>query len=291
MGKIHTSIQKAIEKSRRSQSAEPRSGHGAQSSAARQKDAATASKTNRVPLAGSEKFRVLHTAHADKEVMEQSRFVSEVDDRSAIAAYKVLRTRVLQRMRSNNWRTLLVTSAGAGEGKTLTASNLALSLSRDVNQSVLLVDLDLKRSRVAQYFGFDVEIGDGIGEYLTGSAEIPDIVYSPSGMERISIIPNRSEIEHSSDLLSSPRMKELLEWLRVQSERTIVIFDMPPVLVDDDVLAFCPVVDAVLLVVAQGQTERALLEKAMSLLSETNLLGIVLNKSSESGGDNAYGYY
>jgi len=202
-----------------------------------------------------------------------------------------MRTRVLQRMRSNNWHTLLVTSAGAGEGKTLTASNLALSISRDVNQSVLLVDLDLQRSMVAQYFGFDSEIKNGIGDYLKGTAEIPDIVYSPSGLQRISIIPNGSVVEHASDLLSGPRMKELLAWIQQQSNRTIVIFDMPPVLVDDDVLAFCPEVDAVLLVVEQGKTERALLEKAMSLLAETNFLGVVLNKCSESSGGNAYGYY
>ena len=280
MSKIHTSIQEAIKKSRRSRSAEHSAEHDEFSTESSQEG-----KT------GSGIFRVFQTAQTDKDVMEESRFVSEVDDRRAVAAYKILRTRVLQRMRSNNWRTLIVTSAGAGEGKTLTASNLALSLARDVNQSVLLVDLDLQRSKVARYFGFDFDVKNGIGEYLNGSAEIPDIVYSPSDLERISIIPNRDAIEHSSDLLSGPRMKELLAWIRQQSDRTIVIFDMPPVLVDDDVLAFCPEVDAVLLVVEQGKTDRASLEKTMSLLAETNLLGVVLNKCDEMDAENAYGYY
>lgn len=285
MSKIYTSIQKAIEKSRQSQSvvppaAKPRAQHQESSSETRQAE-----------TSGSGIFRLFQTAQTDKQVMEENRVVSEIDDESAIAAYKIMRTRVLQRMRSNNWRTLLVTSAGPGEGKTLTASNLALSISRDVNQSVLLVDLDFKRSRVAEYFGFDVEIKTGIGEYLNGTAEIEDIVYNPSDLQRISIIPNRGAIENSSDLLSGPRMKQLLAWIQQQSNRTIVIFDMPPVLVGDDVLAFCPEVDAVLLVVAQGQTERASLEKAMSLLAETNVLGVVLNKCGESSGENAYGYY
>ncbi|MBU2676277.1 MAG: CpsD/CapB family tyrosine-protein kinase [Gammaproteobacteria bacterium] len=223
--------------------------------------------------------------------MEESCLVSELEDRAAIAAYKVLRTRVLQRMRSHKWRTLVVTSVGAGEGKTLTASNLAISLARDVNQSILLVDLDLKRSKVATYFGFDSEMKNGIGEYLNGTAEIPDIVYSPSGLKRISIIPNGGAVDHASDLLSGPRMKELLAWIRQQSDRTIVIFDMPPIMVDDDVLAFCPQVDAVLLVVAQGQTDRVLLQKTMGLLAETNMLGVVVNRCDESTSDNAYGYY
>lgn len=86
-------------------------------------------------------------------------------------------------------------------------------------------------------------------------------------------------------------MKELLTWIQEQSGRTIVIFDMPPVLVDDDVLAFCPEIDAVLLVVSQGQTDRVSLEKAMDLLAETNMLGVVLNRCNERGIDNAYGYY
>lgn len=280
MSKIYSSLQKAIEKSRGSEAAEPHARRRASSSKISQED-----------KSGSGIFQIFQTAQTDKDVMEESRFVSEVDDRRAVAAYKILRTRVLQRMRSNNWRTLLVTSPGAGEGKTLTASNLALSLARDVNQSVLLVDLDLQRSKVARYFGFDIDIKNGIGEYLSGSAEIPDIVYSPSNLDRISIIPNRDAIEHSSDLLSGPRMKELLAWIQQQSDRTIVIFDMPPVLVDDDVLAFCPEIDAVLLVVSQGKTDRAALEKTMSLLAETNLLGVVLNKCDEMNADNAYGYY
>jgi capsular exopolysaccharide synthesis family protein len=179
---------------------------------------------------------------------------------------------------------------GAGEGKTLTASNLALSLSRDVNQSVVLVDLDLQRSKVAQYFGFNVEINNGIGDYLNGNAEISEIIYTPKDMERMSVIPNCAPIENSSDLLSGPRMKQLLEWLQQQSDRTIVIFDMPPIMASDDVLAFCPEVDAILFVATQGQTERDLLKKAMELLGDNNLLGVVLNKSDDTRDRDAYGY-
>ena len=280
MSKIHSSIEKAIEKSRESLSGKPQN-RG-------RSDDGSGSQQGR--SAGLEIFRAFRAAEASKEAMEESLFVSAIDDRSAIGAYKVLRTRVIQRMRSNNWRTLLVTSVGAGEGKTLTASNLALSLSRDVNQSVVLVDLDLQRSKVAQYFGFDVEIDNGIGDYLNGNVEIPEVIYTPKGMERISVIPNREPVENSSDLLSGPRMKQLLEWLQQQSDRTIVIFDMPPIMASDDVLAFCPEVDAILFVATQGQTERDLLKKAMELLGDNNLLGVVLNKSDDTRDRDAYGY-
>jgi capsular exopolysaccharide synthesis family protein len=193
-------------------------------------------------------------------------------------------------MRSNNWHSLLVTSPGPAEGKTITAANLAISLSRDVNQSVLLVDLDLHRSTVAKYLGFDIDVEAGVSDFLRENAEIPDIVYVPTEMDRIGIIPNREPIENASDLLGSPRMRELFAWLKNQAEQTIVIFDMPPVLACDDVLAICSEIDAVLMVVSQGVTDRVGLEKAMDLLQDTDMLGVVLNQSAEAGGNDAYLY-
>jgi protein-tyrosine kinase len=239
----------------------------------------------------AEVLQLYKTAKPDRVVMEDKRLVTEIEDRTAISAYKIMRTRVLQRMRSNNWRSLLVTSAGATEGKSLTAANLALSIARDSSQSVLLVDLDLQRSKTAEYFGIRKDVDSGISDYLIGEATIPDIVYSLEGIPRMSIIPNRSPVEDSSDELSGHRMRELLEWVKYQSDKTIVIFDMPPVLAGDDVLMLVPEIDAVLMVVTQGKTERTLLEKAMGLLADVNVLGVVLNGCSETTAESAYGYY
>jgi len=281
MSKIQTSLQKAINKSRRA---------GIGGSEKEQKRRSGDFGKRLESAVASNIFRMFQSAKPDKEIMKKSRIVSALDNPLVSAAYNLLRTRVLHRMRSNNWRTMLVTSAGPGEGKTLTASNLAVSLSRDLNQSVILVDLDLSRSTVAKYLGFEIDVKTGIGDFLTGNAEIPEIVYVPSEMDRIGIIPNRVPMANASDLVGSPKMKELLAWLRNQPDQTIVIFDMPPVLVCDDVLAICPEIDSVLVVVAQGQTNRADLEKAMDLLRDTNLLGVVLNKSVEAGIGDAYGY-
>lgn len=272
MGKVDTSIRKALKQSRRGQESDTES-------------QLTEKSEPRVSA-------LVKTARTDRQVMEESRLVCEVEDRSAIAAYKILRTRVMQRMRSNNWRSLLISSTGPGEGKTLTASNLALSIAADVKQSVLLVDLDLQRSRIASYFGLHVDSATGIGEFLAGKAGIEDIVYSLPGLPRVSVIPNFATITNSSDLLLGPRMQDLLKWIREVADHSIVIFDMPPVLVDDDVLAFSPEVDAVLLVVAQGTTDRAALEKVMHLLSDKEILGVVLNKCDDNSGNAyAYGYY
>lgn len=230
-------------------------------------------------VAASGIFKSLSTARVHSKAMEQNKILPAVDDRGAVTAYKMLRTRVLQRMRSNDWHTLIVTGAGAGEGKTLTACNLAVSVANDVNQAVILVDLDLQRPSLASYFGLEVHAS--IGDYLTGAASMDEIVYAPTGMDRIVIIPNRDPVPNSSELLASPKMRTLLEWLKNQGPETITIFDMPPVLACDDVLAFSPYADAILMVVAEGKTERNSVARTMEMIGDRNLLGVVLNQSRE----------
>ena len=237
-------------------------------------------------LASTGVFKRLPWARVEPKAMERNRILPEIEDKSAITAYKMLRTRVLHRMRSNNWHTLIVTGAGPGEGKTLTASNLALSIANDVNQSVILVDLDLQRSSIAKYFGLDVNFG--IGDYLTGDVELNDIAYAPEGIDRLVVVPNREPVANSSDLLASPKMRSFMDWLQQQGPKTIAIFDMPPVLACDDVLAFSPLVEAILLVVGEGIAERSEVSRAMEMIADHNLLGVVLNRSREKGSVSSY---
>jgi Mrp family chromosome partitioning ATPase len=142
-----------------------------------------------------------------------------------------------------------------------------------------LVDLDLQRPSLASYFGLDVKAS--IGDYLTGNAQMEDIVYAPTGMDRMVIIPNRDPVPNSSELLASPRMRSLLEWLKTQGPDAITVFDMPPVLACDDVLAFSPYADAILMVLAEGMTERSSVARTMEMIGDRNLLGVVLNRSRE----------
>lgn len=240
------------------------------------------------PVAASGIFKTASTAPIRSNAMEKNRILPAIDDRRAVTAYKMLRTRVLQRMRSNNWHSLIVTAAGPGEGKTLTACNLAVSVAGDVNQSVILVDLDLQRPTLASYFGLDVQAS--IGDYLIGNASLEEIAYAPSGLDRIVIIPNRDPVPNSSELLASPRMRTLLDWLKQQGPETITVFDMPPVLACDDVLAFSPYADAILLVAAEGMTERHSVGRTMEMIGDRNLLGVVLNQSREVDSASAYYY-
>ena len=215
---------------------------------------------------------------ADPEAMERNCILTQVTDQAALRGYKILRTRIGQRLVANDWHSIAVTGTESGQGKTLTAINLAIALAQDPNTYVFLVDLDLQRPQIAAYFGMQIE--RGLGDYLVGEAGINDIIYNPS-VERLAVIPNARPLEHSSDFLSSPRMLELEEALSAESPRRIVIYDMPPLLLSDDVLTFAPHVDGIVLVVTEGYTARSSLERSKELLAEMNLIGVVLNRSSE----------
>jgi protein-tyrosine kinase len=226
----------------------------------------------------------------DKAALHDNLVLPQLQDAGALRAYKILRTRVLRRLEANQWHAFAVTGVTAGEGKTLTAVNLAIALAQDVNTWVALVDLDLQRPRVAEYLGMRSGHGEkGLGDYLQGNASYENIVYSPD-IERLVVIPNFTPMLNSSETLTSPRMAELMQALDAETPRRILIFDMPPVLAADDVLAFAPQIDGLLLVVAEGTTDRSSLRRAKEVLAEMNLLGVVLNRSAERNDAAYYSY-
>jgi protein-tyrosine kinase len=226
----------------------------------------------------------------DKAALHDNLVLPQLQDAGALRAYKILRTRVLRRLEANQWHSFALTGVTAGEGKTLTAVNLAIALAQDVNTWVALVDLDLQRPRVAEYLGMRSVHGEkGLGDYLQGNATFENIVYQPD-IERLAVIPNFTPMMNSSETLTSPRMAELMQALEAEAPRRILIFDMPPVLAADDVLAFAPQIDGLLLVVAEGTTDRNSLRRAKEVLAEMNLLGVVLNRSAERNDAAYYSY-
>ena len=243
------------------------------------------------PAADTANARRFQPVTLDRAVLDENNILPQITDPGALRAYKVLRTRILRRLEANQWHSLAVTGAVPGEGKTLTSINLAMALAQDSSTWVFLVDLDLQRPKVADYLGLNNSLGErGLTDFLMGEATFEQIMYSPSSVERLAVIPNFQTVANSSDLLTSSRMDELMRALEAETPRRIVIFDMPPVLASDDVLAFSPQVDGMLLVVAEGTTSRDSLRSAKELLQEMNLLGVVLNRS-EAQEDGAYYSY
>jgi len=215
----------------------------------------------------------------DRLAAQRHRLISGMGTDPVTIAYKMLRTQVLQRTRQHGWKTLAITSPAFGEGKTLTAVNLAITLAREVNRTVLLIDLDLQRPSVAACFGYVPSAG--LADYLTGVAALPEILVNP-GIERLVMLPGRGRVENSSEALSSPKMTELVQELRDRYPERLVIIDLPPLLVADDALAFSPYVDAMLLVAEEGKTSRDDLRRAVKLLDGVNIIGTVLNKSTSA---------
>lgn len=220
--------------------------------------------------------------------LKQNRILTGEANEDAAKAYKVLRTQVSQRLRQNGWKTLGITSPGHGEGKTLTAINLSISLALEPHHTVLLVDADLRHPSIHSYLGIDVD--HGLHEHLLDGMPIEQIMVHPQ-IQRLVLLPGSRSMNSSSEMLSSPDMLDLVQQLKRRYPTRLVIFDLPPVLASDDVLAFAPYLDAMLLVVEEGKTEKEELARAAELLQTTNqnLIGTVLNKSSER--NSMYGLY
>jgi protein-tyrosine kinase len=229
---------------------------------------------------GAEWIAQLPQVPVDPQVLSEHRIVSHLTDPKPESAYQMLRTRALQRMRQNDWKLLMVTSAEQGEGKSLTAVNLAISLARETTLSVVLVDLDLRRSGASRYLG--IQGRAGVVEYLEGRAELSEVLCRPAGFERLAIMPNTSMNPNSSELLSSPKMADLIVGaLEGAADGRIVICDLPPLLATDDALAFSPLIDALLLVVTESVTSRKSMARAWELIKDLELLGVVINRSTE----------
>lgn len=232
-------------------------------------------------------YTYTRTVPVDIDFLRNQRVIGGIQDKRVVDAYKLLRTRVLQRMQQNNWRTLGITSAGEHDGKTLTAVNLAISIAMKLNHTVLLVDADMRRPNVHNLFGFQPTLG--LRDYLDGDASIEDILVHPS-IDRLVILPGRGAGDGSSELLASPRMVELVEELKSRYASRLVLFDLPPVLVGDDVVAFAPNLDTAMLVVEDHKTQADELAHTINLLEGVDLIGTVLNKSTEENRQ-GYDYY
>ncbi len=200
------------------------------------------------------------------------------------AAYKMLRTRVLQRMRSHGWKKLAITSARTGAGKTISSINAAISLAQEANQQVILVDLDLRKPKIGGYLGLRSQFG--ISDFLLRGVPLERVILA-TNIPRLFVVPNYERVENSSEMLASALMRQLVETLTTTADSTIVLFDLPPLLDADDMLAFSTNVDAVLFIIAQGETRRGDVAQSMELIKDMNLLGTVLNKSN----DQAPAYY
>jgi len=188
----------------------------------------------------------------------------------AYEQYRVLRTRLQAQLRSRSIRTLLVTSAMQGEGKSTVASNLAFVMSQLEGRKVLLVDADLRRPTVANVLGLNVP--RGLSSYLTDGFALNQVRWRIE--PQLSVVATAPVDSGAAELLSSERMKAFLQ--EAKQAHDLVILDGPPLFPIADAQVLARLVDAALLVVGAGLYPAEVVNSAADLL-RPKLLGAVLN--------------
>ncbi len=223
-------------------------------------------------------YTITRTVAVDPEVMRRNRLISGGGEVEAGVAeeYKLLRTHILQRTKAKDCNTLMVTGPLPGEGKTLTAINLAISIAHEVSHTVLLVDADLRSPSIHRYFG--IPRGEGLVDHLISGVPISELLVHPEGLDKLVLLPGGKPVARAAELISSPLMADLVQELKHYYPNRYVLFDLPPFLNYADALAFAPLVDGAILVVEAGRTAKEDIERAQEMLKPFNLLGFVLNK-------------
>lgn len=202
--------------------------------------------------------------------------------------FRTLRSRLYKIASTRTMKRVLITSAVAAEGKTFVASNLAQSIVQQPELRVLLIDGDLRSSRLHALFG--AQICPGLSDYLRGEADEYAVIQK--GMsENLFLIPGGNLVSNPSELLLSDRMKQLLN--AVTPVFDWIIIDSPPALPVHDASVLADMVDGVLFVIQAGSTDAEIAERTAAEFQGKNLLGVVLNQvqKSDSYGEQYHNYY
>jgi len=211
------------------------------------------------------------------DLQRENRILSAMEHNEYADAFKILSTQVMQRMEEHQWSSIAITSVGDDEGKTTTAINLGISIAREIEYTVLLVDGNLRKPELHTYFGVTPELG--LSDYLRDDVDLADILIRPGDIDHFVILPGGAPLMNSTEMLGSPKMCSLVDELKDRYPKRIIIFDMPPILNVADTVSFVPCIDCALIVVEDDTTKQVELEQAIDLLSVTNIVGTVLNKA------------
>jgi exopolysaccharide/PEP-CTERM locus tyrosine autokinase len=184
-------------------------------------------------------------------------------------------------------RVIMVTSALPGDGKTFTSINLGLSLARERDISVLLVDADVPKPHVSEIFGVRDE--PGLMNALVDEAEVESLIFA-TNIRGFSVLPAGRMVEGAAEMLLSNRMRKLLSGLTAAYPRRLVLLDSAPLLITSEGRALLKIAGQTVLVVRSGKTPRHALRDAVALMGDQKGAGIVLNEGQKAFTEGYYGY-
>ena len=212
--------------------------------------------------------------------LKENRIVAFDNADPVTAAFDVLRTQVVARMRNKGWKSLAIVSPTPDCGKTVVGINLAFCLARQTNATVLLADFDLRKPKVSHYLG--LELDHSLIDYVEDKAALADVFVNP-GFPRLIILPNDRAVRNATEILTCSSVRSLVEEIKSRYESRFVLFDLPPLMPTDDAIAFLDQVDCVLLVIAEGHSTETEIRESLRLLKPFNIIGAVLNKAAGRG--------
>ena len=202
--------------------------------------------------------------------------------------YRKLKSSLVKLSQLNRFdKSLMVTSATGGEGKTLTSLNLAISLAQEFDHTVLLVEADIRCPSILKYMG--LEAAAGLTDCVLDGTDVGDVLIK-TGIGKLTILPAGRAVPNPVELFSSNRMQELLSEIKNRYQDRYVIIDTTPILPFAEPQYIANGVGGVLFVVREGYTSTDKMNKALSLLKNHNVLGVVCNAVRQTH-DNRYGYY
>jgi protein-tyrosine kinase len=206
----------------------------------------------------------------------------------AAEEYRKLKSIVIELTRQSAFlNTLLVTSALPAAGKTLTSLNLALTMAGEYDHTVLLVDADLRKPSVHEYFGISPE--KGLAQCLTEGYPLEKALIR-TGIGKLVLLPAGGTVDDPAELLASNRMRSLVAELKSRYPDRYVIFDTTPVLPFAEASILGHLMDGILFVVRERKTRRSELKEALEMVKSDNLLGLVYNDTDSSQKIGYYGY-
>jgi protein-tyrosine kinase len=192
----------------------------------------------------------------------------------AAEQFRKLRTHIIRSDSSGSTKTIMVTSAVQGEGKSFVATNLAIGFAQDFHLHSLLVDCDLRNPSLAPRFGFQNK--RGIADYLVGNEDISAFLIK-TNLDKLSLLTCGSIKGNPSELMGSNKMASLVKELKSRYSDRFIIVDSTPLLATSEAEILTKLVDGVIVVVRAGKTPRDTVEQAMALLGRDKILGVVLN--------------
>jgi len=211
------------------------------------------------------------------------------DKTEVVEEYNKLRSAVIALTKGEEFsNTLMITSTISEEGKSMTALNLAMSLAKEHDHTVLLVDTDLRRPSIHRFLGLNPEFG--LVHCLRDNLPIEKALIK-TGIGKLVILPAGEAVKDPVDMLSSNRMKEIIRELKERYAERYVIFDTPPVLPFADAGVLAASIDATLFVVREGRAQRDEVLNALAEFKDHNVLGIVYNDARTFFKKTNYYYY